>query len=154
MNLSSWLWIAGRGGEDNKNNLVPEFSIYFNTVGFQEAQWQRSCLPMQEVQRRWFESWIRKIPWRRKWHPAPVFLPGKFHGQRNLVGYSAWGHKELDRTEQQAWHGCIWMLYSWKLRKSFFYLPKYEVSFFLFTIEGILVNIDTYTKIKIILPLV
>ena len=39
-------------------------------------------------------------PWRRKWQPTPVFLPGKFHGQRSLVGYSPWGHKELDTTER------------------------------------------------------
>jgi len=34
------------------------------------------------------------------WQPTPVFLPGKSHGQWNLVGYSPWGHKELDMTEQ------------------------------------------------------
>ena len=37
--------------------------------------------------------------WRRKWQPTPVFLPGKFHGQRNLAGYSPWGHKESATTE-------------------------------------------------------
>ena len=40
------------------------------------------------------------IPWRRKWQPTPVFLPGEFHGQRCLAGYSPWGHKELDTTGQ------------------------------------------------------
>ena len=35
-----------------------------------------------------FDLWVRKIPWSRKWQPTPVFLPGKFHGQRNLAGYS------------------------------------------------------------------
>ena len=39
-----------------------------------------------------------KIPWRWKWQPTQVFLPGKFHGQRSLLGYSPWGCKELDRT--------------------------------------------------------
>ena len=34
------------------------------------------------------------------WQPIPVFLPGEFHGQRSLVGYSPWGHKELDAAEQ------------------------------------------------------
>ena len=38
--------------------------------------------------------------WRRKWQPTPVPLPRKFHGWRSLVGYSPWGHKELDMTEQ------------------------------------------------------
>ena len=40
-----------------------------------------------------------EIPWRRKWQPTPVFLPGKSHGQRSLVDYSPWGHKESDTTE-------------------------------------------------------
>ena len=39
---------------------------------------------------------VRKIPWRREWLPTPVFLPGEFHGQRNLVGYSPWGGKESE----------------------------------------------------------
>ena len=46
-----------------------------------------------------------KIPWRRRWPPTPVFLPGKSHGQRNLVGYSPWGYKELDKTGQLK-HSC------------------------------------------------
>ena len=47
-----------------------------------------------------FNPWVGKIPWRRKWQPTPVFLFGKSHGQRSLVGYSPWGRKELDMTEQ------------------------------------------------------
>ena len=42
----------------------------------------------------------RKIPWRRKWQPTLVLLPGKFHGQRSLAGYSPWGLKESNTTEQ------------------------------------------------------
>ena len=38
--------------------------------------------------------------WRRKWQPTPVFLPGKFHVQRSLAGYSPWGRKESGTTEQ------------------------------------------------------
>ena len=38
--------------------------------------------------------WHRKIPWRRKWQPIPVFLPEIVHGERSLVGCSPWGHKE------------------------------------------------------------
>jgi len=37
-----------------------------------------------------FDPWIRKIPWRREWPCTPVFLPGEFHGQKNLAGYSPW----------------------------------------------------------------
>ena len=47
-----------------------------------------------------FNPWVSKIPWRRKWQPVPVFLLGKSHGQRTLVGYSPWGLKELDTTER------------------------------------------------------
>ena len=45
-----------------------------------------------------FGPWVGKIPWRREWLPTPVFLPGEFHGQRSLVGYSPWGRKQ-DMTE-------------------------------------------------------
>ena len=47
-----------------------------------------------------FDPWVRKIPWRGKWQPTPVLLPGKSHGQRRLAGYSPWGRKEWDTTEQ------------------------------------------------------
>ena len=58
--------------------------------------WERICL---QCRRPRFYSWVGKIPWRRKWQPTPVFLPGESHGQRSLVGYSPWGCKELDTTE-------------------------------------------------------
>ena len=45
-----------------------------------------------------FDPWIGKVIWRRKWQPTPISLPGKSHGQRSLVGYSPWGHKESDST--------------------------------------------------------
>ena len=46
--------------------------------------------------------WVRKSPWRRKWQPTPVFLPGKFQGQRSLGGYSPWSHRELAATEHSS----------------------------------------------------
>ena len=54
------------------------------------------------------ETLVQSLGWedpleKRKWQPAPVFLPGEFHAQRSLVGYSPyspWGCKELDMTEQ------------------------------------------------------
>ena len=51
------------------------------------------------VQETWVQSWVGKIPRRRAWQPIPVFLPGESHGQRSLVGYRPWGHRELDTTE-------------------------------------------------------
>ena len=59
---------------------------------------------MQETLRCGFGPWDRKIPWRRNWQPTPVFLPGKSHGQRNLVGYSPWGCRvkhDLVRKREQ-----------------------------------------------------
>ena len=47
----------------------------------------------------WVWSLGARIPWGRKWPPTPVFLPGKSHGQRSLVGYSPWTYKELDPNE-------------------------------------------------------
>ena len=57
-----------------------------------------------------FDPWVGKIPWRRAWQSTPVFLPGKFHGQRSLGNYSPWGHKELDMTEL----ACTHMLSLWE----------------------------------------
>ena len=51
-----------------------------------------------QCRRRGLNSWIGKIPWRRKWQPPLIFLPGKFHGQRSLAGCSPWGRRELDAT--------------------------------------------------------
>ena len=43
-----------------------------------------------------FDPWVAKIPWTKKWNPTPVFLPGESYGQRNLMGYSPWGHRDSD----------------------------------------------------------
>ena len=59
---------------------------------------EKICL---QCRRTGFDSWVGKISWRREWLPTPVFLPGEFHGQRSLAGYSPWGHKESDTTEQR-----------------------------------------------------
>ena len=48
--------------------------------------------------RRRFDPWVREIPWRRKWQLTPVFLSGKFHGQRSMVSYSPWSYQEPDTT--------------------------------------------------------
>ena len=60
------------------------------------AQEVKNLPAMQET---WVRSLVQEDPWRRKWLPTPVFLPGKSQGQGILVGYSLWGCKESDRTE-------------------------------------------------------
>ena len=61
-----------------------------------EAQKVKNLPAMQETQVRS----LRKIPWMRAGQPTPVFLPGEFHGQRRLVGYSPWSREESDTTER------------------------------------------------------
>ena len=73
---------------------------------------QQSGLPRQfsgkesacQCRRCGFYPCVGKIPWRRKWQSTLVFLPGKSHGERSLVGYSPWNHKNVRRdlaTKQQ-----------------------------------------------------
>ena len=54
-----------------------------------------------------WETWVEKRPWRSAWQPIPVFLPGESHGRRSLAGYSPWGHKESDKTEQLSVHARV-----------------------------------------------
>ena len=87
-------------------NLFPEEFIYsqhssilvLKNLPASAGQRHRRCK---------FSPWVRKIPWRRKWQPTPVFLPGKFHGQRSLAGYSPWSRKELNTTEHTHILVCI-----------------------------------------------
>jgi len=58
---------------------------------------KRICLHCRRPR---FDSWVRKIPWRREWQPTPVFLPGESHGQRGLAGYSPCGRRESYTTER------------------------------------------------------
>ena len=64
-----------------------------------------------------FDPWVGKVPWRRKWHPSPVSMPGKFHGQRSLASYIPWGHKELDMTSglstKRLKTACIYIFGNW-----------------------------------------
>ena len=62
------------------------------------AQQERICL---QYRRPGFDPWVWKIPWRRKWQPTPVILPGKSQGQRSLEGYSPWGHSGHDGVTKQ-----------------------------------------------------
>ena len=66
-------------------------TFYFKIVFI--IRQQRICLKCRRPQ---FYPWVGRIPWRRKWQPTLVFLPGEFHGQRGLVGHSPWGRQESD----------------------------------------------------------
>ena len=75
-----------------------QVKIYLSLTLENKESFGSPCLDRQCGRPR-FNPWVRKIPWRRKWQPTPVFLPGKFHGQKSLVGCSPWSHKESDTTE-------------------------------------------------------
>ena len=64
---------------------------------------KKSCCQCRRHKRCNFSPWVGKIQYSRKWQPTPVLLPGKFNGQRSLVGYSQ-GYKESDMTEWLSTH--------------------------------------------------
>ena len=64
------------------------------------VQWVKNPLGIRRYRRCWFNFWVRKIPWRRKWQLTQVFQPEKSQGQRNLAGYILWDSKQLDTAEQ------------------------------------------------------
>ena len=69
-----------------------------------------------------FDPWVGKIPWRRRWQPIPVFLPGESHGQRSLVGYNPWGYRV---GRDWALRECIWNLHN-RSETSPHHAPKAE----------------------------
>ena len=76
---------------------------YFNPAkvtltGFPGGSDSKRVCP--QCRRPGFDPWVGKIPWRRKWQPTPIFLPGKSHGRRSLVGYCPWSWTESDMAEQ------------------------------------------------------
>ena len=75
---------------------VDTYESYYVTEGLpRRLRGKPNC----QCRRCGFSPWVREISWRRKWQPTPVFLLGKFHGQRSRVGYSPRGRKESDVTE-------------------------------------------------------
>ena len=89
-------------------------SLLFNTL----ARFVIAFVPRQSIcfqhRRPGFNSWVGKIPWRRKWQPTPVLSPGKSHGQRSLVGYSTWGRKELDTKKDEHKRIGAFELWCWR----------------------------------------
>ena len=67
--------------------------------GFLSGSVVKNPPAVQEMQETRVQSWVGKIAWKRAWQLTLVFLPGEFHGWRNLVGYNPWGCKESDTTE-------------------------------------------------------
>ena len=92
----SGAWWAAVYGVTQSRTRLKRLSSSSCSMGFLGGSAVKNLPVVWET---WVQSRVRKIPWRRKWQPIPVLLPGKSHGQRSPVGYSPWGHKELDTTE-------------------------------------------------------
>ena len=109
---------------------IPGLGIYPRAKKITLSGKESAC----QCRRHWrlgFDPWVRKIPWRRKSQPTPVFLPGEFLGQRNLMGYSPWGHKESDTTE----HACMREKENIHLQKDL-YICSYQVYSYLSKIRN------------------
>ena len=85
LNISSWVIVC------SLNHLFT--SCYWSRMGFPGGSVVKGST--YQCRRHQFSPWVGKIPWRREWQPTPVFLPGKFNGQRSLPGYRPWDCKEL-----------------------------------------------------------
>ena len=83
------IWkMVGKGqsrsvGEPREERIVKKASSFLFYV---MVPWWLSGKEFCQCRRRGFDPWVGKIPWRKKWQPMPVLLPGKSHGQRSLVG--------------------------------------------------------------------
>ena len=85
-------WLSIKSSPTHVNPWMVHSNVWQNSL---QKKKKRVHLQCKRHRRCGFDSWVGKIPWRRKWQPTPVFLPGKFHGQRSLAGYSLWGRKRV-----------------------------------------------------------
>ena len=106
INLTNWLEDKKASNFEIQNHSPNSFWCSLEILHFPcilrlligLPRWQsdkESACQCKWLKRPGFDPWVGKIPWRRKWQPTPVFLPGqaKFHGQRSLAGYSPWGSR-------------------------------------------------------------
>ena len=93
---------SSRSGDGTVSLMSPALAGgFFTTWASLVAQMVKNLPAIRETRVRFLAG---KIPWRRKWKPTPVFLPGESHGQRSLAGYSPQDHKESDMTERLTFH--------------------------------------------------
>ena len=115
--------------EENWEKLMSHYinlglSRWFS--GKESTSQYRSC------RRYRFDPCAGKIPWRRKWQPTSIFLPGEFHGQRSLVGYSPWGHKDSDMPEWLNKNHNITCEFAWSFPNGKTYSPRVDLHVFVY----------------------
>ena len=97
--LETLMLLFNPGNNSKELNVKTHFFFFFLVIlkflyiyGFLGgASGKESACQYRRHKRCRFNPWVRKIPWNKKWQPTPVFLPGKFHGRRSLVGYDPQG---------------------------------------------------------------
>ena len=98
----TYSWPEAGMGEGGDGNEPPPFQslVQFNSTNMYRVPthaglpwWLSGKESTCQCRRHGLDPWVGRIPWRRKWLPTPVFLPGTSHGQRSLAGYSPRGHK-------------------------------------------------------------
>ena len=104
-------WRATVHGVAQSRTRLSDFTFIFtftiHSWASQVVQWSRLACHCQRHKRRRHDPWVGKTPWRRKWQPISVFLPGESHEWRSLVGYNLWGPKEWDTTEHTHTHDAL-----------------------------------------------
>ena len=118
MNSQDWFplgwtgWISLKSKGLFSNTIVQKLQFFSTELSLALSFLAQTVkrLPTMRETYNGFNPQVGKISWRRKWQPTPVFLPGKSHGWRSLVGYSSWGCKESDMTERL--HSLTHFLYS------------------------------------------
>ena len=86
------------------NKIYPLFKFLIAMSRKRASPVAQTVKNLPVVWETWVDPCFGKIPWRRKWKPTPVFLPGEFREQRSLVGYSPWGRKESGMGSQRFGH--------------------------------------------------
>ena len=98
LSLQGCYWLVHRKlliSQESEHAVSHLESTNFYWLGLPKCSGKESACQCRRPKRLRFDPWVRKIPWRRKWQPAPIFLPGESHVQRNLMGYSPWGRKRI-----------------------------------------------------------
>ena len=79
----------------HQGSLKNTYIFIYTHTHIQQGYLSDSIVKNPPAKEMLFNSWVRKIRWRRNWQPTPVFVPGISHGQRSLLGQSPWGHRRV-----------------------------------------------------------
>ena len=104
--MGTHYWIYCYLGKQVEKAMAPHSSTLAWKIPWMEEPGRLQSMGSRRVRHNWATSlsFLTFMHWRRKWQPTSLLLHGKSHGQRSLVGYSPWGHKESDTIERLHFH--------------------------------------------------